>query len=84
VIFTRKIEHSSVSPIPVSVDCHHSETLKQGTGTSDRLILVMDSFAKARCNAPIRQARMKVPDDHEIAYYHCISHNNQSIPCSLK
>jgi hypothetical protein len=44
----------------------------------------MDSFAKARCNAPMRQARMKVPDDDEIACYHCMSHNNQSVPCSLK
>ena len=43
----------------------------------------MDSFANARCNAPMRQARKKVPDDHEIAYDHYISHNNQSIPCSL-
>ena len=49
----------------------------------DRLILVMDSFAKARCNAPMRQVRKKVPDDHEIAYYHCISRNNQSVPGSV-
>ena len=43
----------------------------------------------------MRQARLKAPDEHEVAYYHTISRmvnrefvlgedaNNQSVPCSL-
>jgi hypothetical protein len=30
----------------------------------------MDSFAKARSDAPMRQARKKVPNYYEIAYCH--------------